>query len=342
MHSSGDSLCDTSASWLEIAQICEDVLNVDLSLMDPSDLEQQRISVTPSTDLSLKASDYNEDPRKTFDSGESLFDSSDQFDQCITVLDDAVARLDVIEHTMDETIESLQNCYSSLIASGQVVCKLREEANSINIIESHIATFSEQLAYPTSLQSYIEESNPHSDEFKDALKTLSSKLSFVRLNANTYLNPCESARTHLDGLLQLALYRIKDRLSLSIQLLEDPASNFEILRDALLLNQKELLEFLRNHEPISFNEVVQQYIRLSTTKTRSSIEDYCRLFPSENLEEWPSHELLSLAQGLNKKFSDMLTVVWNRPSSATLGHANVAGKTTVQTQVMLQPKFFAG
>lgn len=307
------------SGWAEITQICSDVC--DNALQDESTAraadEQNHPPAHGAVALNPNATKYGEDMRAALETAESMFLPGGEVDQYIAALENANTDLECIEHTVDDIISSLQNRYLSLTDTAQEISQLRGSIHAVRTAENHITAFSEQLSIQPDLQETLQAANPHSQQFKVALRTLSTKLAFVHLEANAQSESCMRAGERLAELRDIALRRVKDRLALSLQLLKDPSSNFDILRDTLLRKQRALVEFAIDHDHAFGETVSREYVHLSSAVVSSSIEDYCKLLssrPTAGRGSETRHGLSSLAQGTAGILSDILAETWTGPS----------------------------
>lgn len=195
----------------------------------------------------------------------------------------AEKELSSIERHLDRIISALQTPSETLQESIQEVINARDRLEAHAVVHDRVVEFSEQLRVPNDLDNSIRNDNPHSQEFKTAISALSTKIEFVTLHASADSPACTEIQPALERLKNIALQRIQERLSKSLQLLKDPSSNFEILRSTLLYNQQDLIHFAKNYGEQMVETFSVEYVKLASQAVISEMKSYCELLSSSRL-----------------------------------------------------------
>eukprot|EP00177_Eucheuma_denticulatum_P002335 GFKZ01004191.1.p1 GENE.GFKZ01004191.1~~GFKZ01004191.1.p1 ORF type:complete len:738 (-),score=99.26 GFKZ01004191.1:1840-4053(-) len=228
-------------------------------------------------------------------------------------ISDSLAQLSLIESSLDSVITDLEEHLSGLNATCHQLTSLRPQATHFLCQSEKLTDLINHVQIPDDLHAAICTANPHSPAFASALQTLSDKLGFISLPENSQAIACQHIQPNLRALLARALDRVNERLEHTFDLLQQPSSSFDILRNTLLCNQRHLIRFISNHadHPAhtlrTSNPALQQYLAIARSTLHHKTCEYTEL-----LSEWaavrqtsthsPLH-LVNIARGATEMFS---------------------------------------
>lgn len=286
-----------SPLWTEVAAICT---------------SNQPISDPPTYSTSNKET-YQVALPPILSPLDSLFAEAGPINHAQSCLSHSLAELFLIESSLDSTITKLEEHISGLDATSHHLTSLRPQAIHLLCQHEQLTDLINFVHIPDDLQTAIRTAHPHSSTFATALQTLSDKLGFIFLPQNSQEIACQHIRPALLALQAQALDRVNERLDQTFDLLRQPSSSFDILRNSLLCNQRHLIRFISNHadhstRPLPANiPVLQQYLAIARSILRHKTTEYTAL-----LSKWAAEQqtftqspldLVNIARGAKGIFS---------------------------------------
>lgn len=283
--------------WAELTTLCSDI-----AVQNESALSQ--ICLTTSTQSYQTAMEAALRPAN------KTFALNGEIDKCLDSFNDAQGRLSSIEQSLAQIITSLQDPSAKLSETTREITFTMEKVNALALINDQVATVAEKFRLPQELAEDIRGANPHSDKFRSALAVLSVKITTTDMKAYQDAPGCVAIKGLVDELRETALSRVEQRLKQSLELLANPASNFEILQNALLRDQEHLLQFISKHEKQLSQRISREYVSVASKAVLAEMKSYCSVFNARRGQ--PSGQNVSLdISSLSSGTSDMLFAIFS-------------------------------
>ncbi|KAK9908133.1 hypothetical protein WJX75_003087 [Coccomyxa subellipsoidea] len=194
---------------------------------------------------------------------ESIQDYLSESDNLV-MLHQQISSCDSILATMEQMLGKFQSDLGNISSE---IRALQEQSQSMSVrlrnrkaAEAKLGTFLDNLALPPALIDGILLAPPDAG-FAEHLLALHKKLEFVRGNEMA----AKSAAMHdiapeLERLRAKAVTKSRDLLMARIYQLRKPKTNIQILQQNVLLKQKYLVTFLRQHGQEVFQEIRSAYV----------------------------------------------------------------------------------
>ncbi|KAK9822680.1 hypothetical protein WJX81_008329 [Elliptochloris bilobata] len=182
----------------------------------------------------------------------------------LVMLHEQISSCDCILGTMEETLGKFQNDLGNISSE---IRALQEQSQSMSVrlrnrkaAELQLGSFLDSLALPAPLIDGILQ--PHSDAaFQEHLEALQRKLEFAEHSETAQESAAfRDVAPELERLRAKAVAKAREILMARIFALRKPKTNIQILQQNVLLKQKHLVGFLRQHGREVFGEVRTAYV----------------------------------------------------------------------------------
>lgn len=241
--------------WTEVQQTCE-ALNSDIYL--PTDLEAHLRRTLSERNHSQS---YHRKLRVALDPVDNIFcleNGLQSADESFVEFDN---QLKVIEDKLQSIVSSLEQSASAVRDSADSLANAKRHAVHASHAVKHISGFVDALSLPDDIHNTLTVCNPHSCEFKHALAVLSRFFSTSASEKDAL--SVREAMPSANSIRHSAIRRIDERFRESFLLMKEPSSSFTILRDTLLLQQRPLIDFLKDHARHLFDWLGKEYVQVA-------------------------------------------------------------------------------
>ncbi|CAL5229904.1 g13324 [Coccomyxa viridis] len=217
---------------------------------------------------------------------ESIQDYLSESDNLVT-LHQQISSCDAILATMEDMLGKFQSDLGNI---SNEIRALQEQSQSMSVrlrnrkaAESRLGTFLDNLALPPSLIDGVLLAPPDAG-FAEHLLALHKKLEFAKSSEMASTSAAmQDIAPELERLRAKAVSKSRDILMNRIYQLRKTKTNIQILQQNVLLKQKYMVTFLRQHGPEVFHEMRSAYVETLSRVLSSHFRSY--LAALERLQE---------------------------------------------------------